>query len=599
MTTGRDEGEAVLLGEWSRLLFSSLRDAGVRDVWLSPGSRSTPFAWTALHTAGLSVRPVVDERAAAFMALGQARVAGRPSLLLCTSGSAAANYFPAIVEAAQACLPLIVLTADRPLEAQHAGAAQTIDQLKLYGDQVRAFYELGLPDAHPSALRGLRRALAQAVACSLAPLPGPVHLNARARKPLEPLRAPAPSPIARAVDAVLAQPIAQVWSSERRIAPQAIAQAAERLRGASAGAIIVGPLPLGAQQLAASIGELSRLTGFPILAEATSQVRFALAAHPLACPQFDWVLHAERLRRQLRPDLLFCIGGTPTSSGFERWALEHRVPRIVWCEHGAPDALGTAEQIASGDLAEGLRALAVALGGGWHAEASKRSAFADALLAADRECGALTARALQQVDAPSEGAAVRAMAAALPRDALLMVGNSLPIRDVDAYVTHAQCAGVLCQRGANGIDGQIAGAIGSALASGAPTLLLLGDVSLLHDLGALHAVDLLSTPLVVAVIDNDGGRIFDQLPVRDLYDGEREFARYWRTPPRRELAHAAALFGMRHAAPATINDIGAAVREALAFAGATLLHVRVAPDSAYAARKAVLDALAEQILDLA
>lgn len=597
MSAARDVQEAALLGQWSRLLFTTLHAAGVRDVWLSPGSRSTPFAWTALHTAGLTVRPVVDERAAGFMALGQARVTGRPGVLLCTSGSAAANYFPAIVEAAHAHLPVIVLTADRPLDAQHAGAAQTIDQLKMYGDHVRAFYELGLPDAHPSALRGLRRTLAQAVAVACGPLPGPVHLNARARKPLEPVAGAAASAFARDVDAVLAQPLARFCPPQHRISPEAIQATIETLQRARDGAIVVGPLSLGAHALAAQIGELAHLTGFPILAEATSQVRFALAGHPLACAQFDWVLHAERLRQQLRPEVLLCIGGTPTSSGFERWALAHRTPRIVWCEHGAPDALGTASIIASGDLADGLGALIAGLAGNVRNDPMKRSAFADALLAAGQRCAMATARALDRDEGLGEGAAVRAIVEALPGDALLMLGNSLPIRDVDAYVTRARCAGVLCQRGANGIDGQIAGAIGSALASGAPTLLLLGDVSLMHDLGALHSVDQLATPLVVAVIDNDGGRIFDQLPVRGLYEGAGDLARFWRTPTRRDLSHAAALFGMRYVAPESAADIASATRAALGTCGATFLHVRVPAHSAYAVRKQVLDALAEPVRD--
>lgn len=599
MPASPDVQEAALLGQWSRLLFATLQAAGVRDVWVSPGSRSTPFAWTALRTAGLTVRPVVDERAAAFMALGQARVTGRPGVLLCTSGSAAANYFPAIVEAAQAHLPVIVLTADRPLEVQHAGAAQTIDQLKMYGDYVRAFYELGLPDAHPGALRGLRRTLALAVAHARGPLPGPVHLNARARKPLEPLADAAPSDLVREADALLAQPLARFCQPQRRIIPEAIQATIETVQRARAGAIVVGPLALGADTLAPQIGELARLTGFPILAEATSQVRFGLAGHPLACPQFDWLLHAERLRRQLCPEVLVCIGATPTSSGFERWALEHRTPRIVWCEHGAPDALGTATIVASGDLGDALDSLIAGLTRSRGNEPAKRSTFADALLAAAHRCASATTRALERTDGLGEGAAVRAIVEALPGDALLMLGNSLPIRDVDAYVTRARCAGVLCQRGANGIDGQIAGAIGSALASGAPTLLLLGDVSLFHDLGALQAVDLLSTPLVVAVIDNDGGRIFDQLPVRSLYEGADDCARFWRTPPRRDLSQVAALFGMRYAAPHSTADIASATRDALGASAATLLHVRVSAHSAYAVRRQVLDALADPVLDAA
>ncbi|HSU38678.1 MAG TPA: thiamine pyrophosphate-binding protein, partial [Polyangiaceae bacterium] len=177
----------TLLTEWSRLLLGTLARAGVEHVVLSPGSRSTPFAWAALNEPGLRCHSIWDERVAAFFALGQARVTGRPSLLLCTSGTAAANYYPALIEASLSHLPVLVLTADRPFELQHASAPQAIDQIKLFGDSARAFFELGAPDAAPSALQGLVRSVSHAVHRSRNENPGPVHLNARARKPLEPV----------------------------------------------------------------------------------------------------------------------------------------------------------------------------------------------------------------------------------------------------------------------------------------------------------------------------------------------------------------------------------------------------------------------------
>jgi 2-succinyl-5-enolpyruvyl-6-hydroxy-3-cyclohexene-1-carboxylate synthase len=180
---------AALLSEWSRLLLGSLARAGVEDVVLSPGSRSTPFAWAALNEPAFRCHSVADERVAAFFALGQARVRGRPSLLICTSGTAAANYYPAVIEASLSRLPLLILTADRPFELQHSAAPQAIDQIKLFGEAVRAFFELGTPDAAPSALSGVVRSVAHAAHRTRFPEPGPVHLNARARKPLEPLQA--------------------------------------------------------------------------------------------------------------------------------------------------------------------------------------------------------------------------------------------------------------------------------------------------------------------------------------------------------------------------------------------------------------------------
>ncbi len=585
---------AHLVGEWARLLCGTLAGAGVRDVWVSPGSRSTPFVWAAQHTPGLTLRSVVDERSAAFMALGHARVSGRPSALLCTSGTAAANYFPAVVEASLSHLPLIVVTADRPLEVQQAGAAQTIDQVKLYGEHARCFFDLGLPDAAPSALAGLRRAVTQAVATSLGPLPGPVHLNARARKPLEPVAAE--SEVERALSAqvsdLLARPLAR-HAPEPALASEAVAAAARALGAGGAGAIVVGPLPASGTNLAEPVAALARRLGFPIFAEAASQLRFALQDHELSLPLFDWLLSVPGAAARHRPDLLLCLGATPTSSAFERWAAGAR--RIVLAPHGLPDPLGSAELVASGDLQRGLTELCRQLGPE-PSRSAAAAAWVEGLKSAHGLARKRVAAALERPSAVlSEGLAVKSVVESLPDGSVLALGNSLPIRDVDAYVTHTASLRVTSQRGANGIDGLLSGAIGSAIGSRSPTLLLLGDVSLLHDLGALASAQLCQAPLVIGVVDNAGGRIFDQLPVEKLYGAEPDAAALWRTPPRAELSHAAALFGLRYAAPDTEEAVRRATAEAMEQPGPTLLHLRVGAESAAELRRTVLAELAHEL----
>ena len=582
--------DAHLIGEWARLLFGSLLEAGVTDVWASPGSRSTPFTWAAEHTPGIAVRSVIDERSAAFLALGHARVTGRPSALLCTSGSAAANYFPAIVEASLSHLPLVVLTADRPLDVQHAQAAQTIDQVKLYGDYARAFFDLGTPDAAASALTGLRRSVVQAVAQARGPLPGPVHLNRRARKPLEP--APAQNDAERALQArvtsLLARPLTR-HAPHPTFANETVLAAARTLIEAGSCAIVVGPLPAHGKHLGELTGELARLLGAPVFAEAASQVRFALPEPQLGFPLFDWLLSAPDVANRLQPELLLCIGQTPTSSAFERWAS--RVPRrVVLAEHGYPDAIGSAELVASGDLEQGLAALIAELKR-QNARPGSTAFLSEVERHHARAQACINDALARPAELLTEGAAVKSVIEALPDGTVLALGNSLPIRDVDAYVTRAARLRVTAQRGANGIDGLVSGAIGSAIGSGAPTLLLLGDVSLLHDLGGLASLGLLKTPFVVAVVDNAGGRIFDQLPVQKLYGAEPAAARLWHTPPERELSHAAALFGLRYEAPSSGHAIADATRSALGQALPTLLHLRVGPHSAGELRQSVLAAL--------
>jgi 2-succinyl-5-enolpyruvyl-6-hydroxy-3-cyclohexene-1-carboxylate synthase len=491
-------------------------------------------------------------------------------------------------------LPLVVLTADRPLEVQHASAAQTIDQLRLYGDYARSFVDLGVPDPAPSVLAHTRRAVAQAVATALGPLPGPVQVNLRARKPLEP-RAPetdAERALAAQVTALLARPVAR-HAPQTVLANDAVLAAARALKEAASGAIVVGPLKASGKSLADPIAELARLLGFPIFAEASSQVRFELADDALSMPLFDWLLSAPAAAERHRPEALLCIGQTPTSSAFERWAAQ--VPRrIVLAEHGLPDALGTAELVASGDLEQGLSALIGELER--FNVSPSRSPFLSGLREAHQICERRIAEALAApASTLSEGAVVKSVVESLPDGAVLALGNSLPIRDVDAYVTRAARIRVVSQRGANGIDGLIAGAIGSGVGGSSPTLLLLGDVSLLHDIGSLASARLATAPLVIAVVDNAGGRIFDQLPAQKLYGSDPEAAKLWLTPPERELSHAAALFGLKYEAPKTVEAVRAATASALTRAEPSLLHLRVGADSARTMRARVLEALATDL----
>ncbi len=598
---------AVLLGEWARLLFGTLAAAGVSDVFISPGSRSTPFAWLALKTPGLRCHSVVDERSAAFAALGFARALRRPAALLCTSGSAAANYYPAIVEAALALVPMLVITADRPFEAQHSGAAQCIDQVKLYGDHVRRYFELGLPDAAPAALVGLRRAVTQAVALAQHPIPGPVHLNARARKPLEPAAevvGAGSHPLTARVSLLLGTPVTRRAPAFDTPSTEVLREMAQALSSARAGVIVVGPLPSHDQALAMQVGALANALQFPIMAEATSQMRFALADHPLACGEFAWLFGDVGSRRRFAADVMLCLGAPPACRDLESWAIESGVARYVLGDREGPDPDGNARLISCGDLVLSLTELRreiVRLG---HRPTAPQRAFAASLHGRGRRCRTLVREELAQhaagvfEDRMAEGAAVACIARTLPHGSQWMLGNSLALREVDAYVTHAADTVTLCQRGANGIDGLVSGAIGSALAAERPTLLLLGDVSLLHDLGGLALARFVKTPLVFAVIDNEGGRIFDQLPVRELYAADSCLAQFWRTPQNLDLAHAAQLFGIAYSAPTTLEALATATAEGMHRPGGTLLQIRVAPDSVRHVRERVLRRLSTEPVGL-
>ena len=566
----RDVTPPTLLTEWARLLIGALRRAGVRDVVLSPGSRNTPFTWAALQDAELRCRTIVDERAAAFFAVGHARVTGRPVLLVCTSGSAAANYWPAVVEAAESGTPLLILTADRPLELQHAAAPQTIDQVRIYGAFARAFFDLGTPDAHPAMLAAVPRIAAQAVLAATSPAPGPVHLNARARKPLEPLTAE--DDVAEAlrarVDALLA---ATPAGHGARLAPDpaAIDALAGACRRARRGLIVPGPESPWRAVSAAALAAAAEATGFPVVAETASQRR--LAGGVAVLDGFEALLGSPRFRDAYAPDLVLHVGRPPTASGWNPW-LRTGPERWVLAAGGWPDPWNGAT-VVHAEPGAALEALAGALAGASADGAADRAGWRDALARASREARAAIEAALDERF--SEGAAVRAAAASVPDGGLLALGNSLPIREADVYVPAADRDIVVwSQRGANGIDGLIAGAAGAAAAAGRPATLLLGDVSFAHDIGGLAAARDAGADLAIVVLDNGGGRIFEQLPLAATLGDDPAF-RAWLTPPRIDFEAAAAAYGLPFAGVADGDALRGALEEAARAGGVTVIRVVV------------------------
>ncbi|MEG2155184.1 MAG: 2-succinyl-5-enolpyruvyl-6-hydroxy-3-cyclohexene-1-carboxylic-acid synthase [Burkholderiaceae bacterium] len=580
-----------LLTEWSRLLFDSLAAAGVTDVVASPGSRNTPFVLAAAHQPGLRVTDVIDERAAAFFALGQARVTGRPSVLVCTSGSAGAHYLPAVIEADAAGIPLLILTADRPIELIHVGANQAIDQAPLLAGYVRRVVDVGAPDATPSSLRGLRRLAAQAVALSRAPRPGPVHLNLRARKPLEPTAATssAGQALSEAVAALCHQPITAVFEPRLTLDNAAIEALADRLGAARRGVIVAGPAPAEQGQARAAVAALAAASGFALLPEAASQLRFTGDADA-AVTGFDWIYRLPAGETDLRPDCILQIGAPPTSGAWERWVERHpEIERIVLAPSGWPDPHNSAAAIVHADLADTCERLT--------AELRRRAApashdFKNALTRAEQ-----TVRSTIAADpalAPggwSEAAVAQTVCATLPADSWLMLGNSLPLRSVDAY-----CHGpaprlrVLTQRGASGIDGLVSGAAGTASAATEPVALLVGDVSLLHDIGGLMLAAAAQRSLVIVVVNNGGGRIFEQLPIARADHADE--LHHFTTPHAVEIEHAARLYRMSYARVGSRGDLAAAIQAALGHRSGSLIEAVVPPHGAAEVQSRVLAALA-------
>ncbi|MGH0030889.1 MAG: 2-succinyl-5-enolpyruvyl-6-hydroxy-3-cyclohexene-1-carboxylic-acid synthase [Myxococcota bacterium] len=581
---------------FAEALVSELVRCGVRNACVSPGSRSAPLAIAAADAGGLRCFTPVDERASGFFALGMAKALREPVLLVCTSGSAATHYGPAVVEAHHAGVPLLVLTADRPPELREWGAGQTIDQQRLFGTHVRWFAETALPERGPALLRYARALACRAADAATATPPGPVHLNMPFREPLDPRPVAADALEGEAADPGVAgrgdRPYTRVRHGLATPSPDAVASLADRMSACRRGLVACGPLD-ATDDTAAAIASLASRLDWPLLAEPASQLRSGPHTRDtLVLGAGDWILRDADFRAAHRPDFVLRFGAAPTSKAFRRW-LEASPPESLVLVDPARrwhDPSHLASDVFCADERRLCSLLERRLGAG----GAPRSRWSADFAAAQARAETAIEAALDG-DALVEPRIVRAIAAALPEGAQLYVGNSMPIRDVDGFwPVSAAPLRVLVNRGTNGIDGNLASAAGAAVARGTPTLLLTGDLAFLHDLsGALWASQV-DAPLVVVVVDNDGGGIFSQLPVADLIDGSR-FERLFRTPHGRDLVPLAAALGARTERVTSVAHLSAALKEALARPGFQLLLVPTERDANVALRGEVAAAVAQAI----
>jgi 2-succinyl-5-enolpyruvyl-6-hydroxy-3-cyclohexene-1-carboxylate synthase len=514
-----------------RAFVDELARCGLAGACTSPGSRSTPLVLTLARHPGLPTWSHVDERVAGFFALGVAKASGRPAAVACTSGTAAAHYLPAVIEAHEARIPLLVLTADRPPELREVGAGQAIDQLKLYGSAAKWFFEVGTHRATPERLRWMRQLAFRAYETATSGCPGAVHLNFPLREPLV-LDGPLPD----ADD----EPLPRV----RRAAPPAPVDLDPGAR-----AVIVAGRHERHDGLGPALAAAAAALGVPLLADPLSGARRGAAA----IAHYDALLRDEAFAGAHRPDVVVRIGDLPTSKPLRQWLAGLDAHQVAFDPEGAwQDPAGVVAEVLDADPAAWAHARAGA--------AAPESAWLAAWRAADEAAGSAIDAALG-ADL-SEPAIARALAE-LPEDVIVFTASSMPIRDVETFWPARDAPPrVLAHRGANGIDGTLAAAFGAA-AGGARVVVHLGDVALAHDLGALLCASRLGVALTVVLVDNAGGGIFDFLPVASQRDA---FEEHVATPTGLDAERVAALFGLRYE---RVDDV-AAIREA----PGTLLHAR-------------------------
>ncbi len=560
-----------------RAFCQELVRCGVTDACTSPGSRSTPIVLSLARTPGLRAFSHVDERVAGFFALGLAKRTGRPVAVTCTSGTAAAELAPAVIEAAEARVPLIVLTADRPPELRDVGAGQTIDQIKLYGAAAKWFVEVGTHDATPERVRWMRALACRAVWTTLDGRPGPVHLNLPLREPLV-LSEPLPQQ-----DPCRARPDGRPWVSHPIVpAPDPLPQVGRVGPGPSPRTVVVAGRDERDPALGEAIAAFAAAARCPLLADPLSGARRG----PNAIAHYDALLRDDRLASELRPQLVLRIGDLPTSKPLRTWLAS-----LGDAEQVALDAEGAWHDpagVVSRRIAANLRATLAVLAPE-HRDAGD-PAWLARWRAADRAAAETIAATLG--DELSEPRVAAELVAALPSEATLFTAASMPIRDLETFAaarTDPAPPRILANRGANGIDGTVAAALGAAAAGDGPVVLHIGDVALAYDLGALLSARRLDLPLTIVVVNNDGGGIFHFLPVA----GEgADFEQHVATPHGLDFEQAAALYGARHAHVRDVATLRGELARSLETGGVTILEVRTERDANVALHRRVWDAVA-------
>jgi 2-succinyl-5-enolpyruvyl-6-hydroxy-3-cyclohexene-1-carboxylate synthase len=501
---------------------------GLREVVLAPGSRSTPLAmafYEAARQQRLRLHVRIDERSASFTALGLAKASRRPVAVLCTSGTAAANFHPAVIEADESGVPLLVLTADRPAELRGIGANQAIDQIKLYGAAVRWFCEAGLPEARPGAAGYWRSLACQAwahAAGRAGGLPGPVHLNLPFREPLVP---GGDADWLDGAESLDGRHGGQPWT---RFPDQGTARDELELPWTERGVVVCGDGDYDAPALV----ELAGQAGWPVLAEPSSGARRG----PGALSAYQYLLATPEFARAHQPDLIVSAGRPGLSRPQLAFLGSGSARQHVVVAQG-PGRWADPQRAAT-DVAAAVR-LTGAPGG-----AGRLEGWLDGWQRADEAARRAVDAVLDEDESLSEPRLARDLASALPDGALLWCGSSQPVRDIDCALPPRADLHVLASRGTSGIDGTTSSAIGAALAHGGPAFALIGDLTFLHDAAGLAlGPDEPRPDLCLVVVNNDGGGIFSALE-QAAFPGP--FERLFGTPHGTGLDRLAAAFGLSY-----------------------------------------------------
>jgi len=520
---------------WASVLAQTLKRLGLTTAVICPGSRSTPLAVAFAQTEGVEAIPVLDERSAAFFALGIARQDHLPVALVCTSGTAVANFYPAVIEAQESRVPLLVLTADRPPELRDCHSGQTIDQVKIFGTYPNWQAELALPAVEMEMLSYLRQTLVHGWERSLYPVSGPVHLNIPLRDPLAPLP-----------DATTFSSLASQFQPEEFFAgvepivdfsPSSVKPTwLFEWQQCDQGVIIAGSAqPRMPQEYCGAIRRLALALGWPVLAEGLSPLRNYAQLNPGLISTYDLILRNQQLANQLAPKMMIQLGELPTSKELRAW-LDATQPRrwvIDPSDHNLDPLHGKTTNIRTS-----IEQFAEVLG-----EPKSPTSYFHLWCAAEAKVRSGVDQKMAQLNQLFEGKAAWLLSQILPPQTPLFIANSMPVRDVEFFWSPSN-SGVrpFFNRGANGIDGTLSTALGMAHRHQS-SVMLTGDLALLHDTNGFLLRNKFVGHLTIVLINNNGGGIFETLPIAKF---DPPFEEFFATPQDIDFARLCATYDVEH-----------------------------------------------------
>ncbi len=574
---------------WAETLVSELVAAGLDSVCISPGSRSTPLTVAFAEHPDVRVFSHLDERSSAFFALGRARRTGTPTAVVCTSGTAAANFHPAVLEASESRVPLLLLTADRPPELQDSGANQTTDQQKLYGDAVRSYRTLPEPEPEDRKLRSLRVTAARAMRNTGGPPAGPVHLNVPFRKPLEPLDVPEDVPEDIETTAPLGAggrngPFVSTTTGRTRLDSVDTERLASAIDDADRPLIVCGPAD-GPTPTRESVRQLAAATDAPVLADPLSDQRFGPDVETLpVCGGYDSYLDAAEDWPE--PDFVLRTGASPTSKVLRKYLRDVDTQQVVvdpagqWreAEFTATDLVVADPTALFSDLAD---AVASPGSDGWR----------ERLAAAERTHW----EAVDETFAEEyiEGAICRDVVAAAPDPATLFVSNSMPVRDIDRFGQPREAdLTVLGNRGVSGIDGITSTALGAGSATDDPLVVVTGDLAYYHDMNGLLALSRCGVDATIVLVNNDGGGIFHKLPIEDF---DPPFTEQFKTPHGLDFEPTGDLYGLEFKRADDRATFLSLFEESVGSDGATVIEFRTDAEGSHRVRDRLHERVCETV----